>query len=123
MVINVKVFIDMARISVEQKCDLIRQMKEEQKNNQTKLGNMHKLLYSNDSHFDKEDVSNSRLQNTKGSFRLRLFLSFIIFLLFCIFSSQNTCIYGYNMEMISQYIGESKIDIKDWIKNEKISFR
>lgn len=96
----------MSRLTVEEKCNLIRQMKEEQRENQ--------MIVEESPVFDHSYV---------GGLKLRFFLSVLLFLMFYICYNQNTVIEGYDMEMISNYIGTSQMNIEEWIENEKISFR
>lgn len=113
----------MDSISVEQKLELLRQLREEQSKNQAKLQNRTSILYGNSTYHPpvQSKESESELYYPKSTLKLRLIFSILILVCVLAMNYFDRCIFNLDAQSLDTWIEEEKILTEDFY--EQISLK
>lgn len=100
-------------MTVDEKMELIRRMKEEENYNQTKLCNQGNLVVKGPIHKERGDMDSNQEQNPVSTLRLRLFLSLLLLALFGIFMQTDVKIGNLDMKTVSEYLSSNMIELNE----------
>lgn len=113
----------MESMSVDQKLELLRQLREEQSKNQAKLQNRTLVLNGNTAYnpVSQEKKNESELYYPKSTLKLRLIFS--ILLLVCVLAMNyfDKCIFKIDAHMLDTWIEEEKVLTEEFY--EQISLK